>query len=68
MELLENELQNRGFIRTHKGYLVNYRYISYIANLSVTLTTGEVVPVSRDKNTEVKEHFIELTKENSIIF
>lgn len=68
MELLENELQNRGFIRTHKGYLVNYRYISYIANLSVTLTTNEVVPVSRDKNTEVKERFIELTKENSIIF
>lgn len=68
MELLENELKDKGFIRIHKGYLVNYRYISYIANLNVTLTTGEVLPISRDKNTDVKERFIELTKANSIIF
>lgn len=68
MEILEKELSSKGFFRIHKGYLVNYRYISYIANLNITLTNGDILPISRDKNTEIKEKFIELTKENSIIF
>ena len=68
MEILEKELSSKGFLRVHKGYLVNYRYISYIANLNITLTNGDILPISRDKNTEIKEKFIELTKENSIIF
>ncbi len=68
METLEKELSPKGFIRTHKGYLVNYRYIAYLANLSVRLVTGEEVPISRDKNTEVKERFLALSKQNSLIF
>lgn len=68
MEVLENELKNKGFIRIHKSYLVNHRYISFVANLNVTLITGEVFPISREKNTEVKERFLELSKENSILF
>lgn len=43
---LEEELGD-DFIRTHRSYLVNMRYISRISKADVHLDTGKVIPLSR---------------------
>lgn len=37
--LLEQQLVPHGFLRVHKGYLVNFRYVSQIEQTEVLLTT-----------------------------
>lgn len=50
----ERLLKNSGFIRTHKCYLVNFRYIYSIGNTDVNLTDKSKVPLSRNKIKETK--------------
>lgn len=50
----EKILGNNGFIRTHKGYLVNFRYIYSVGNTDVNLTDKSKVPLSRNKIKETK--------------
>lgn len=58
---IEEKLRGYGFIRIHKGYLVNYRYISSIKNVGnnyeIVLETGENLPVSRNRANQVFEEF-----------
>ena len=54
---LEEMLKGYGFIRIHKGYLVNYRYIFSIERGEVILDIGERLPVSKYRISEVKEEF-----------
>lgn len=61
---LEEELAGEGFIRIHKGYLVNYRYIQVIEDGDVVLTDGERLPVSRRKVRETKDRLLELVQSN----
>jgi two-component system, LytTR family, response regulator LytT len=68
MEDLEKELYDDGFIRSHKGYLVNFRFIKSInQDLTITLKDNRVVIVSRRKVAFVKQRFLELCKENDIL-
>ena len=64
MAELEEELSGEGFIRIHKGYLVNYRYIQVVKDGEVHLTNGEHLPVSRRKERETKERLLELVQSN----
>lgn len=57
---LEQELSCYGFIRIHKSYLVNVRYIAAIENYKVKLKTGEALPVPREKYREVKARYFEM--------
>lgn len=69
MQKLEEELMPHGFLRVHKGYLVNYRYITQIEQTEVLLSTGSRIPLSRRKVQEVREGYLELMSEhNSLIF
>lgn len=67
MAELEEELSGEGFIRIHKGYLVNYRYIEVIEGSEVVLTNGWRLPVSRRKERETKERLLELVQTNERI-
>lgn len=62
LEKLEEELYDKGFIRVHKGFLVNYRYISRILPGSVELIGGAELPVSRRKSATIKDRYLELLK------
>lgn len=57
----EERLKNIGFIRVHKGFLVNFRYISSTDNKAVTLTCGTKLPLSRNRinNTKAKIRFFQ---------
>lgn len=54
---LEKELEGYGFIRIHKGYLVNYRFIFRINKEDLTLDSGVLLPVSRLRMQEVKSQY-----------
>lgn len=58
MQKLEDELLPKGFIRIHKGYLVNCDYIRLIQDGQVCLTNGESLPLSRRKVLEAKQQFL----------
>ena len=54
---LEQKLSNNGFIRTHKSFLVNCKYIYSIENRQLLLDDKTAIPVSRYKIESVKEKF-----------
>ena len=60
MQQLEEELTPYGFLRIHKGYLVNYRFIRKICESDVILTNDEHLAVSRRRLTEIREKYMEL--------
>lgn len=60
MSKLEEIAASHGFIRIHKGYLVNYRYIQRIFYDKLLLRDGKELPVGRSKANEVKSQFLSL--------
>lgn len=60
MEKLEALTQPRGFIRIHKGYLVNYQYIQRIQSSQLTLQDGTELPIGRSKIADVKLRYLTL--------
>ncbi len=43
-----------------KGYLLNYRFIRRIGDNEVSLTSGEMLPISRRKYQEIRDAYMEL--------
>lgn len=60
MQELEKELTPQGILRIHKGYLLNYRFIRRIGDNEVSLTSGEMLPISRRKYQEIRDAYMEL--------
>lgn len=58
MEKLEEITDKFGFIRIHKGYLVNYRFIQHVSASEVTLSDGKKLPIGRSKAPEVKKKYL----------
>ena len=57
MEELCSRLEPVGFIRIHKSYTVNYRFIQSITKTDVILDNKEALPVSRQRLRDVKLEF-----------
>lgn len=60
MEKLEAATRPHDFIRIHKGYLVNYRFIQRISATTVTLLDGTQLPIGRSKAAEVKSKYLSI--------
>lgn len=54
---LEKKLGAKGFIRIHKAFLANYRFIFSIGRTDIRLTDGRLLPVSRNRLNDVKLQF-----------
>ncbi len=65
MQELEMELEDCGFIRVHKGFLVNCDYIELIDSSVIYLTGGETVPLSRRKAQDVKKRYLLLMQDKN---
>lgn len=50
----EKELEPHGFVRTHKGYLVNINYVYRLRENEILLLNGKHVPVSRSYLNQVR--------------
>ena len=61
---IEEKVADGGFIRVHKGYLVNNAYISRISGESVVLKNGMSVPISRRKLKEVHQEHMRLSRQS----
>ncbi len=55
MKELEAQLKEAHFIRCHSGYLVNLFFVKRVGKLEITLTDGEVIPISQPKRKSVME-------------
>ena len=65
---LESKLLDCGFIKPHRGYLVNYKHIISFKASSIHMRNGVAVPVSRYKIPQVKQAYMRLVaREPSII-
>ena len=68
MSDLESKLKDHGFIRAHKGYLVNYLFIRHIGTNEVTLTNNKVLPLSSKRKDEIMEEYLSITRKNKSIY
>ena len=68
MSDLETKLKDHGFIRVHKGYLINYLFIRQIGTNEVTLTNNRVLPLSNKRKDEIMEEYLSITRKNKSIY
>lgn len=59
---VEAVLAEHGFLRIHKSYLVNFRYISRISYKEIVLDDGTALPLSRGKLESVKRDMMRWTR------
>lgn len=62
---LEKLLAGRGFVKPHRSFLVNYRYIFSIDRESLILDDQTEIPMSRRKTEEIKREFLRLSREGA---
>lgn len=66
MSVIEELLAGHDFIRIHKGYLVNCRFIKRFDRNSVIMTTGTELPVGRSKHDGALNAYLEYIHKNGI--
>ena len=67
MEQLEDTLKDRGFIRIHRSYLLNFKWILRIQSDTVYLKDGNKLPLSRGRSDTVKKEYQRLLREGGIL-
>ncbi len=60
MDKLEKMTEPFGFIRIHKGFLVNYQVIQHLSSTTAMLQNGVALPIGRSKVNEVKQKYLAL--------
>lgn len=56
--ICESLLGEHCFIKPHRSYLVNMRYIDMISNTEIVLQTGSRIPIAQGKSREIKERYL----------
>ena len=65
---LEVKLKEHGFIRVHKGYLVNFLFIRTIGVNEVTLTNNKILPMSSKRKDGIMEEYLAVTRKNKSVY
>ena len=68
MNEYEERLKNVGFIRIHKSFLVNFRFIESVGKNAVTLTDGTTLLLSRNRVTETKRKLLIFSRNIGVDF
>ena len=62
---IEEKLGKFGcFIRPHRSYLTNLRYIENISQKNIIMKSGAKIPIPHGKYTQTKERYLEYAFEN----
>lgn len=64
---IEQLTKEYGFLRVHKTYLVNYRFIRNINARSILMADNTEIPISHGKKTEIQEQFMKLLRNEEMI-
>ncbi|HHT67010.1 MAG TPA: response regulator transcription factor [Erysipelotrichaceae bacterium] len=67
LNVLEEKLKERGFIRIHKGYLLNYLYVRSISSEKVELTNGTSLPLSKRRKEDILKQYSAISRKNNPI-
>lgn len=67
MDKLEEMLSEKGFVRTHRGYIVNISYIYQIEQDKVILTNNVSVNMSKSRSEIIKKKFQEHLRKEGVI-
>ena len=59
----EKALSSYGFIRVHKSFIVNTRFIFSVERNNIILTDNNSLPVSRTKTEEIKQAMIKFARD-----
>ncbi len=62
ISVYQTEIANPHFFRTHRGYIVNMRYISTVEKNTITLTNGEIVLLSSKCRDEFNKSYMNYLK------
>ena len=54
---IEKKLQTKGFIRVHRSYIINFRYVQELGNEDAILVNGDKIPISRYRKKEIREKY-----------
>ena len=57
LEEIEKELGDYDFIRIHKSFVVNLKYVLKVSNYSLTMQDGYVISVPRSRYADVKQAY-----------
>ena len=63
---MEEELEGHHFLRIHKNYLVNQRYIKEVGKREVYLMDDTVLEMGRDRRAKIREAVLQYEKERII--
>ena len=55
---VENQVKDKGFLRIHKSYIINPLYVDTCGKTTVTMSNGDILPVSREKQKYVAERML----------
>lgn len=66
LKYFSNNISNSNFIRIHKSYLTNMRYIKEISNKYIMLDNDKVLPISKSNRKHVTDAYKEYLLENTI--
>ena len=63
LKAMEEELEGQHFLRIHKNYLVNQRYIKEVGKREVYLMDDSVLEMGRDRRVKIREAVLQYEKE-----
>ena len=67
MQELEEVLAPMGFLRVHKGYLVNFKFVRRLENTEAVLVNGTRIPLSRRRVQDIRNQYMELMQEQGTV-
>jgi len=64
MGTIQETMEKEGFIRIHKGFLVNREYVKVIRTEELVLDTGEILPLGKMYAADAKAAILKYMREN----
>ena len=66
-DVFAEQLQKANFLHIHVSYAVNYQYVSALTRSSVRLSSGTVLPVSKQKKDEVEAAYFAIMERRGVM-
>lgn len=64
MEIIEDKIKNKGFLRTSRSYIVNLKYVKNIMKNKLEMYSGDMVPLSRKNSMAVKKEILQMNPDS----